>query len=552
MGACTPGFDDCNAMAADGCESNLMNDAAHCGACGNNCATVFPNAQVGCGGGGTCQFLGCQPNHWDLDSNPANGCEYACVQQSTTDAPDDTFADQNCDGIDGDVSHAIFVATTGNDANPGTMQAPMRTINSAVAKALSTATPAVYVSEGTYAERVMLFNGVSIYGGYSAANNWARSASYVSMILQNVVGAGRVSAVEGQNIVAPTTLDRLTIETGNATQTGVSNYAMYCNNCTGVTLKNSTLVAGAAGPGAAGSNGLAGANGVNGLPGIAGSCDNAAGSGGPGGTLACGATTVSGGPGGAGGPEGANNGMSGTAGLNVGGPGGQGGGGCNAGIFSSGCTASPGLNGTNGGGVGNGADGGGGGAGFMIIGGFWIGTAGANGVNGPAGRGGGGGGGGGGQGGAAVDDGGGNGGGGGGSGGCGGALATGGTAGGGSFGLFLLNSTGFVMTANDISSGNGGNGGNGGTGGVGGTAGLGAAGATACTAEVGAGGRGGNGSAGGRGGHGGGGAGGASFAVFRSGTTVTSAGNTLSFGTPGVGGFSLGNLGNSGASGQIF
>ena len=48
--------------------------------------------------------------------------------------------------------------------------------------------------------------------------------------------------MEGSAITMPTTIDRLTIQTLSTLSPGVSNYAMYCNGCTGVTLKNSTDV----------------------------------------------------------------------------------------------------------------------------------------------------------------------------------------------------------------------------------------------------------------------------------------------------------------------
>src|SRR5262249_16271233 len=148
LGTCSPGFANCNFLETDGCETNLANDATHCGACGNDCTAIFPHAQTTCAGGGNCQFNGCQPNFWDLDGNPSNASEYGWTMQSATDAPDDSFTDQNCDGIDGDVNQAIFVATSGNDINPGTKAAPMRTINAALAKAAVNAKPAIYVSEG--------------------------------------------------------------------------------------------------------------------------------------------------------------------------------------------------------------------------------------------------------------------------------------------------------------------------------------------------------------------------------------------------------------------
>jgi hypothetical protein len=543
LGACTPGFENCNAFDPDGCEANLNTSVQHCGNCGTDCTAAFPHSSVSCATG-TCSFQGCLPGFTDIDGDLTNGCEYACTFTSSTDDPDDAFADQNCDGIDGDVDKAIFVATSGNDSNLGTQQAPMATINGAIGKALSTAKKQIYISDGLYNARVTLANGVSLYGGYSAANKWKRQAAFIAVIRSATVSGGRVSALEGTNITSPTTIDRLTIQTLGTSTAGISNYAMHCNGCVAVTLKNSTLEAGGAGPGTSGTNGSAGANGTNGQAGGVGSCDtnNNGGAGGPGGSSTCGR---SGGNGGKGGNFGANKGANGSAGV---GPtnGGNGG--------SGGTTGSKGNNGVNGSSGANGQNGTGGNNG-SIVGGFWVGTAGTNGQNGTAGNGAGGGGGGGGQGCTfpdVCDDGPGNGGGGGGAGGCGGALATGGAAGGSSFGLFLLNSTGFSLSGNNIASGNGGNGGSAGTGGNGGNGGGSGLGSQVCTSEVGGGGNGGVGGNGGRGGHGGGGAGGLSFGVYRSGSAVSTAGNILTNSSGGSGGSSLGSSGVAGASGGVF
>ena len=227
LGNCAPGFFDCDGIPATGCEVDLQNDPQNCGGCGNDCANVFPNSQTTCALG-VCHTSGCQPGHYDLDGNPANGCEYACNFQSATDLPDDNFTDENCDGIDGDVNAAIFVAKNGDDSFPGTRQQPMLTINNAIGRAVSRSLTEVYISQGTYTERVILANGVSLYGGYSSANNWARSNSYTVTISQTVPSGGRLSAVEGTAISQPTVLDRLTIQTGDTAQAGVSNYAMYC------------------------------------------------------------------------------------------------------------------------------------------------------------------------------------------------------------------------------------------------------------------------------------------------------------------------------------
>jgi hypothetical protein len=42
----------------------------------------------------------------------------AAIHPGAADAPDLSFVDSNCDGIDGDESQAVFVATTGATLRP--------------------------------------------------------------------------------------------------------------------------------------------------------------------------------------------------------------------------------------------------------------------------------------------------------------------------------------------------------------------------------------------------------------------------------------------------
>lgn len=51
LGSCLPGFENCNGMAADGCEVPLFNDPLNCGACNRNC-NMPQTCQAGhcCGG----------------------------------------------------------------------------------------------------------------------------------------------------------------------------------------------------------------------------------------------------------------------------------------------------------------------------------------------------------------------------------------------------------------------------------------------------------------------------------------------------------------------
>ena len=540
MGACDPDYANCNGFTADGCEAHLTDEVAHCGTCATNCNTVFPNSDVSCNGG-ACIFAGCDPGFYDIDGSLSNGCEYACTFTSATDTPDDAFTDANCDGIDGDVSQAIFVSPSGANANPGTKAAPVQTIGVALSKAQAQGKTQVIVSNGTYNESVALVSGVSIYGGYSQANGWQRSPLYVANVTSSTVINGRIIALSGTNITTPTTVDSITISSGSTNATSASVYGVYCDTCTALTLKNSTVTTGSAGNGLGGSAGGSGGIGYNGNPGFGVDCDTngPGGVGGPGGASDC---SRNGGNGGKGGADGSNAGSTGGVGV-VGTPGGPGGGGGDPGHIGS--VGQPGAAGSAGGN-------GGGAAGGSVLAGFWASSTGGTGNSGTHGNGGGGGGGGGGQGCTFCNDGQGNGGGGGGGGGCAGLAGGGGTGGGGSFAVFLVSSTGIVVSNNLISSGNGGNGGGGGSGGSGGTGGGGASGGTVCPSEVGSGAAGGHGGAGGNGGNGGGGAGGPSYGIYRSGTSVGTAGNTINHGSGGSGGPSAGNAGSVGSSGNTF
>lgn len=153
---CEAPFADCNGQHGDGCEVNTHTNANHCGGCGLKCE--LPNAVMACENGG-CTFVECLPGWMNLDGTEATqGCNYQCTPQPGEDRPDDfTVAgynwqhkDTNCDGIDGDITRALFVDhRTGNDNNPGTIDLPLRTINAALAEISSLpGVDQIYVSEG--------------------------------------------------------------------------------------------------------------------------------------------------------------------------------------------------------------------------------------------------------------------------------------------------------------------------------------------------------------------------------------------------------------------
>ena len=433
-----------------------------------------------------------------------------------------------------DATQAVFVATTGNDANAGTRAAPMATIRNAIARIVSAGTAAdLYVAAGLYSSNVTITvaAGVSIYGGFDPAD-WVRKPTSVTHIQVTVS-----PAMLAQNITVPTELSQLTIEGGDAVFSGFTAYGIKVVNSTALRIVGNVITAGKGAAGFNGGTGITGSNGNPGLPGQGGMCDTVGtvqgGSGGSG--------AMPGGRGGNGGPGEANGG-NGSVGVSST-PGGSGGAwgdpGHDGASGQTGPFGGPGLNGS------------GGGPNGRISGFDWTAFAGNPGSVGTAGHGGGGGGGGGGQ--SCwffCSSGSGNGGGGGGGGGFGGNGGSGGGGGGGSFGVALFSSTGTQLIDNVITSGTGGRGGFGAAGGSGGFGGAGGAGGSSCAAEVGRGGWGGSGGSGGRGGSGGGGAGGDSYAVLLSSTTASVTG-TLTFGTAGAGGSSSGVAGSAGSTGTI-
>lgn len=443
-----------------------------------------------------------------------------------TDLPDDLFTDSNADGIDGMRCGPIFVRPEGADANPGTIDRPMRTINAAILAAASYSPPRdVYVSAGIYNERVQFISGVDVYGGYNAATNWSRSA------IRPTFQSDRVGAL-AQQIIVPTTIDHVAINCTPGISLATHAIGLLVRqNSAAITLSACDVQSGPGFAGVAGSNGASGANGGNGGPGLSGASGGGGGAPGSGGANAGGA----GGMGGTGSPSP----TAGSAGANGAGPGGNGGGG-----GASGGSGQNGANGVNGGFGGSGSPGSNG------AGGSTFNAAGVNGTDGTPGRGGGGGGGGGGQGCPFIctsNDGGG--GGGGGAGGEQGRGGAGGAPGGSSIALVIDSATASSINS-ALRSFNAGAGGSGGLRGAGGSGGSGGPGG-APDDDSGPGGNGGSGGAGGAGGYGGGGAGGMSAAVLRMpGAVFSQSASSLVNGFGGAGGTSLGFAGTTGASGS--
>jgi hypothetical protein len=539
---CEEGWDNCNTQFLDGCEQDIYSDVANCGGCDTPCS---PAGATGICDTGACVWDDCQDGFYDIDGEASNGCEYACTFLSDIDWPDADDVDANCDGIDGDIDAAVFVAPPpfGAPAGPGTMGAPFATIAGATAFALGNGRTQVLVAEGVYDESVTLRSGVSLYGSYIPASPvWGRAALSEAV---SVFGTGTVG-LSANGVNNATVVARFRIESDNATDDGESTYGVHIRNSSGVTLEGNLVVAGNGANGSPGASSTVGRGGLDG--GDAGNgCDGCSGGGAAGGR-GTGYCSNTGGLGGRGG-YGNSRGGSGEPGSGVLGGSGSTGGGGNGGTCGFSCNRG-GTGGTGGGGArgGNGQNGFGGNGNGSVVGDFWVGASGTSGSVGSTGGGGGAGAGGGGSD-CCIDDRG-AGGGGGGGGGCGGTGGGGGNPGGGSFGVFAVNGT-VIMTDNDVRAGAGGRGGNGITGGTGGAIGSGGSGGGPAD-DGGRGGNGGSGGGGGNGGCGGGGGGGAAFAVYRQSSSVLDlASNDLTSLAGGAGGAGCAFNGSTGANGDI-
>jgi Notch-like protein len=80
---------DCNGQVDD--SPDTSSDPKNCGACGNDCTGKFANMEPTCQGG-QCAPGACLPGFFDLDKDPATGCEYSCT--NTCSPP---FAVPKCD-----------------------------------------------------------------------------------------------------------------------------------------------------------------------------------------------------------------------------------------------------------------------------------------------------------------------------------------------------------------------------------------------------------------------------------------------------------------------
>ncbi|MFT3707105.1 MAG: MopE-related protein [Archangium sp.] len=561
--------------------------------CSNGFCTRACNTSMDCvaryGAGATCTNGTCGTTFQfvNADVEETNGCE--CPSNpSVIDEPERwstyptgglPYVDRDCDGVDGVASKALFVWAQ-STSSQGTRTAPYRTIAEAMAAFRVGIHSGILVAQGTYAEQVVLVNGVQLFGGYASDFLRRDIVNFPTFIeAAEPTGAAR-GTVNAENLSSTTIISGFTIRgydviSRPAPGTQAKNsFAIYVRDSAGLVIQNNHVVGGRGGDGTPAAPGIAGTNGGNGIDGLntrecnSPNCTGETQAGGqPGSNASCAATTR--GNAGAGSDLQLDPQEYGGGGLN-------GAGGSNATYAHSDpsqtafckydCTV-PGQ-GLSGGAAQNGGDGLPQGPGLgcvvargAISGDDWTTAVGTTGNDGQPGRGGGGGG----AGGCVrnanpntctvgrlVGDLGGTGGG-GGAGGCGGGRGAFGAGGGGSFAIFIVG-TAPAIDGNIFDFGFGGFGGNGGAGGYGGLGGQGGRGgvntsAAWCAGQGGPGGRGGNGGAGSGGG---GGCGGSVFGI--AGQMIATQGYPArnSFPLPPVTGVGPGGVGGASPAGPGF
>ncbi|WP_395374431.1 putative metal-binding motif-containing protein [Marinicella sp. W31] len=438
-------------------------------------------------------ILACdQPLGYVLDSTDCNDVD-AIINPDAPDIPDLQFSDQNCDGIDGDASDSVFVASQGN-GDGLTPNSPTNDFNLAQQLAVDNNRSWVLLAAEEFSADSIWLSDINIAGNY--INSYASRRMTIDTIL-----TVPVSGAELSQSTHTMTYQLISIRSNqSALLTNASSYALTVQDILDLNLQHVEVIAANGGDGAIGQTGSTGDSGNNGSVGqngvenSSGACDsNPRPIGGSGGSSTCGEGGGRGGVPGLGGGGGSTGGFSdsGSVGGSGGGPEQNGSSAGSGGSGANGLTGDPGLS----------------------FGSFnsntYLPSPGFSGTPGTDGAGGGGGGGGGG--GDRFCDSYGGAGGGGGAGGCAGGGGEGGQGGGASIALRLINSAVYIE-GSLIRSGIGGQGGDGGLAGQGGSGGLGRNGG-AGEDDSGAGGRGGNGGAGGDGGRGGGGGGGPSIGI---------------------------------------
>ncbi|MGF1469070.1 MAG: hypothetical protein ACFCGT_23335 [Sandaracinaceae bacterium] len=323
-GPCVPALVEACNDADDDCDGSIDEDFVDgagryvgplaCGGCAMPCVPPGPNATAEClvpgpVGDPICQ-VDCEEGFVDVDGIGANGCE--CERFDGEGPPPVVGGDADCDGVPDDDDEFVYVTTTGNDTNPGTLARPVRSIPVGLSLGRATGRD-VLVAEGSYEGPVNLLPGVSLFGGYRADFR-DRDLELFRVVVERSADPGAPPLL-CENIREATRVEGITLVASDAARAGDGSTAARFDGCgSEVELTRITVFSGRGADGVGGDDSsdnladwglsrLADLDGVDGAPGRDGTlagqlCTLVAG--GRAGTKACRTRNVSGGSGGAG------------------------------------------------------------------------------------------------------------------------------------------------------------------------------------------------------------------------------------------------------------
>jgi hypothetical protein len=126
VGTCSNGYDDCDQDPLNGCEVNLDESVSSCGGCGHACVT--PHGTSACVQG-ACEIAACDADFVDCDKDPATGCEADLLNDPARCGACDTqcLAGEQCQAgqcgvyCDADKANCDGDAENGCETDLGTM-----------------------------------------------------------------------------------------------------------------------------------------------------------------------------------------------------------------------------------------------------------------------------------------------------------------------------------------------------------------------------------------------------------------------------------------------